>query len=68
MEKNIEKACYYFKLAAENGDAEGAYCYGQRLKKGQGVAKNVVEAVVFFKKVSWTKALPFCCAPTVFLI
>jgi hypothetical protein len=48
VEKDLVKACYYFRLGADNGDAEAQYCYGQRLKKGQGVDQDAAEAVTYF--------------------
>ena len=49
LKRDVKKAAYYFKLSADKGDAEAQYCYGQRLKKGQGVGKDVAAAVRYFE-------------------
>ena len=36
-------------LGADQGDPEAMYCYGQRLKKGQGVKADVEQAIKYFK-------------------
>merc|ERR1740138_1272190 len=52
LEKDIGKAASYFHLGADQGDPEAQYCYGQRLKKGQGVEANIDEAIKFFKQAA----------------
>lgn len=52
IEKDIAKAASYFHLGADQGDPEAQYCYGQRLKKGQGVEANIEEAIKWFKQAA----------------
>ena len=49
VEKDLSKAASYFLLGADQGDPEAMYCYGQRLKKGQGVKADVEQAIKYFK-------------------
>ncbi|KAL1920635.1 uncharacterized protein VTP21DRAFT_1012 [Calcarisporiella thermophila] len=52
-EKNeLEKATYYFKLAAEKGSPMGIFLYGISLRHGWGCKQNSVLAVHYLQKAA----------------
>jgi TPR repeat protein len=44
ISKNVHLAAKYYKLSADQGNADAQYAYGLLLKNGEGVSKNVLEA------------------------
>lgn len=46
------QALHYYRLAAEQGDADGAYGIGTLYATGQGVAKDHPEAVRWYEKAA----------------
>ena len=42
------EAAKYFKIAAENGDADSQYSMGVLFKNGLGVAQNFIEAAKYY--------------------
>ena len=46
---NPEDAAKYFKLAADQGDAESQFRYGMMIHSGDSVEKDLVEAARYFK-------------------
>ena len=49
-EKNLAKACEYFKVAAEKGDGEAMYKVAYAYEHGQGVELNMNKAYFWYKE------------------
>ena len=49
VEKNPQEAANWFKIASDNGSAEGAYRYANMLMYGNGVEKDVEKADEYLK-------------------
>jgi hypothetical protein len=49
VSKDAVKAAKYFKLSADQGNADGQCLYGIALRDGIGVARNPAEAAKYFK-------------------
>lgn len=49
VEKNPQEAAKWFKIASDNGSAEGAYRYANMLMYGNGVEKDVEKADEYLK-------------------
>lgn len=46
---DYEKASYYFKIAADQGNPDAMYNYGRMLLRGKGVVSNKEEACYYFQ-------------------
>jgi TPR repeat protein len=49
IERNAEEAVKYYKLSADQGDADAQFNYGHCLQNGLGIETNVEEAVKYYK-------------------
>ena len=49
--KEYAEAAKYFKIAAENGDAEALYVLGFLYKNGVGLGQNYKEAVKYYQLI-----------------
>ena len=45
---NLEQAAFWFKKAADLGDGNGARCYADMLMTGNGVQRNVQQAMHYY--------------------
>ncbi|MDR3021896.1 MAG: sel1 repeat family protein [Clostridiales bacterium] len=52
IEKDYEKAVYWFKQAAEQGHSHAQYNLALRYYNGQGVKKDIKEATLWFAKAA----------------
>ncbi|RIA94269.1 hypothetical protein C1645_818259 [Glomus cerebriforme] len=50
IEKNLEKAIYWYNKAAENGNDVAQYNLGKHYRLGKGVEKDEVKAFEYYKK------------------
>ena len=49
IEQNMEEAVKWWRLAAEQGDADAQYNLGNAYKRGEGVEQNMEEAVKWWR-------------------
>ncbi|MEW8026668.1 MAG: tetratricopeptide repeat protein [Candidatus Thiodiazotropha sp.] len=52
-----EQAFHYYQLAADQGDADGAYGLGNLYAAGEGVEKNLSQAVGWYEKAAYNDHL-----------
>jgi TPR repeat protein len=45
----MRSAAHYFKLSADQGDADGQFCYGICLRYGKGVSSDMRTAAHYFQ-------------------